>query len=160
MLHKSRFILHAEIETLPVYVHIETFAPASKPITKNEIRVLQQLQVVANNYMTTEARQFCECAGSAPVLHVYGSGMTPMLVTCKQFLDTGNKGEHRLGRALAEWLLHASYFIKPGTYEEYECRTLFEAPVLMHSKKAFYSYAAATRMIPCVARLARKGYQP
>ena len=127
---------------------VELLAPASKFLEGHDVRELQRVQVIAKDFMVLQARQFCENAGSKPVMCVYGSDMTPMLLAFRQCVQ-GSAKHARIGRRLCEWLLHQAYFIAPGSSSgEYECRTLFESPVLMASKKAWYSYACAARLIP------------
>jgi hypothetical protein len=127
---------------------IELLSPAIGSLQNHDDWLLQKIWVTAKEFMLLNARQFCEMAGTRPVLQVYGSDMTPMLLNFKMSLNAGQVKEARVGRISCEWLLHAGYFITTDSFGDYICRKVFEAPVLMASKKTWYSYACAARMSP------------
>lgn len=125
---------------------VKKFAPASYFLERHDDRALDMLQVVGKTFMRQQAQAAMNSAGKRSVLMVYGSDLTPMLLRFRTAVKINDRYELREGGRPCEWMVHRAYFLWVGDDAKLNVRTLFEAPVLMQSKKTWHLYACAERL--------------
>ena len=135
---------------------LESVAPANSVATSHGLDLARKIWVVAKSYMEHAVRETVRLAARRPVLHIYGSDITPMLHKNRTTVSVSGRSERRESSVPCEWLLHRSYYLWKDSRGEIVVRNWFEGPVLMASKKAWFIFAAACRF-PMLHRLHREG---
>ena len=81
-------------------------------------------------------------------MQIYSSDLTPMLMRYRRYAGQGPLRTYREGGSAVEWCLHKAYYMWRQDSGELVCRTVFEPPIHMASKKTWDLFAVATRMLP------------
>lgn len=124
------------------------YGAAKKVLEKHDDRVVDKLWVVGREYMEKEARNIVRASGNRPVLMVYTADGTPLLMRFRETIKAGGVMEVREGARPTDWLVHRLFFLWRDADEQWVCKTLFDAPVVLENKKAWTSYACAQRFVP------------
>jgi hypothetical protein len=114
---------------------------------------MNKVQVVGKYFMREQVRLLLARAGSRPAMMVYGSDLTPMVMRFRTVAKVNDRHETREGNKACEWCVHRAYYLVLNDQGTFDVRSVFEAPVLMASKKTWHLYACAERLVPLLQAL-------
>ena len=109
---------------------VKRFAPASAFLSKHDDVLMDEIQVVGKRYMEQQVLAPTTAAGRRPVLMVYGSDLTPMLLKFRTTVTVSDRVELREGSRACEWRVHKAFYVWINDQhkfevraQEYHCRT-------------------------------------
>ena len=146
-----------DLSTLSFGNLVKRFAPASAILGRHDDGYLAKVQVVGKIFMREQIRAFLVRASARPVLMVYGSDLTPMVLKHRTVAQINGRHEIREGNTACEWCVHRAYYLMLNDHDSFDVRTVFEAPVLMATKKTWDLYACAERLVPLLQAVHPKG---
>ena len=123
-------------------------SPAAVILAVHEPSECGKLQQIGKCYMEDQAKALCERADSKPTMLVYGSDLTPMVMSSRNRIESEERTVIRQGGRCAEWNVHRMFTMAFDNMGELESRAVFEGPVDMASKRSWHIFASYERLCP------------